>query len=273
MCEKKVEILDAGIDIYCPNPACPAQVKERLRWFCGRTQMDIEGLGDRLIDRLVEQKLVITFADLYRLTVESVASLGSEVLQNEKSVKRTTGEKVATKIVANIAASKQRPLERLIAGLGIHHVGTRVGHVLANSFGSLDALQKASTETLAATNEIGEVIAESVHDFFHSKTGTMTIADLQSVGVDPTVEIADPTELAALPLAGMSIVVTGTLPTMKRPEIEELITKLGGKPSGSVSKKTAFLVAGEEAGSKLAKAKELGIEVLNEEQFLKRAKV
>ena len=146
VCEKKVEILDAGIDIYCPNPACPAQVKERLRWFCGRTQMDIEGLGDRLIDRLVEKKLVNTFADLYRLTVEDVASLGSEVLQNEKSVKRTTGEKVATKIIANITASKQRPLERLIAGLGIHHVGTRVGHVLANSFGSLDALKKASTE-------------------------------------------------------------------------------------------------------------------------------
>ena len=117
------------------------------------------------------------------------------------------------------------------------------------------------------------MIAESVHDFFHSETGKKTIADLQSVGVDPTVEIPDPQKLAALPLAGMSIVVTGTLPTMKRPEIEELIMKLGGKPSGSVSKKTAFLVAGEEAGSKLAKAKELGIEILNEEQFLKRAKV
>ena len=272
MCGKKVEVLDAGIDIYCPNPACPAQVKERLRWFCQRTQMDIEGLGDRLIDQLVEQKLVATFADLYRLTVDNIASLGSEVLQNEKTVKRTTGEKVATRIVENINGSKQRPLERVIAGLGIHHVGTRGAHVLATAFGSLDALKKATVETLAATNDVGDVTAESVHDFFHSEAGQKAVDDLQAVGVNPTQKVVEPEDIAALPLAGMSIVVTGTLPTMSRPEIEELITKLGGKPSGSVSKRTRFLIAGEEAGSKLAKAKDLGIEILTEAEFLKRAK-
>ena len=185
ICAKKVELLDSGIDIFCPNPACPAQVKERLRWFCQRTQMDIEGLGDRLIDQLVERKLVNTFADLYRLTVADIASLGSEVLQNEKTVKRTTGEKVATKVVENIANSKQRPLERVIAGLGIHHVGTRGAHVLATAFGSLDALKSATVETLAATNDVGEVTAQSVHDFFHSDAGKKAVADLQSVGVNP----------------------------------------------------------------------------------------
>ncbi|MBV8780561.1 MAG: NAD-dependent DNA ligase LigA [Phycisphaerae bacterium] len=272
VCGKPVETLDAGIDIYCPNPACPAQVKERLRWFCHRTQMDIEGLGDRLIDQLVEGDLVHTFADLYRLKSNDIATLGSEILQNEKTVKRTTGEKVAAKIIANIQASKDRPLERLLAGLGIHHVGNRVAHVLATNFGSLDALADASTEKLAATHEIGDVIAQSVHDFCHSSAGKKAVAALQSVGVNPTEKVADAKELAALPLAGLSIVVTGTLPTMKRPEIEALIAKFGGKPSGSVSKKTAFLIAGEEAGSKLAKAKELGVEILTEQQFLDRIK-
>jgi DNA ligase (NAD+) len=269
-CHEKLEILDAGIDIYCPNPACPAQLKERLSWFCGRTQMDIEGIGDKLIDQLVDREMVKTFADLYRLKVEEIATLGSEVIQDEKTVKRTVGEKVATKVIDNIAASRARPLERLLGGLGIHHVGTRVAHVLAAAFGSLEALAAAKPEELAATHEIGEVIAQSVHDFFHNPAGKHTVAELKRVGLDPRTEVKKPEDLAGLPLAGKTVVVTGTLSKMTRPEIEELIVKLGGKASGSVSKKTSFLIAGENAGSKLDKAKELKIEVVTEAEFLSR---
>jgi DNA ligase (NAD+) len=271
-CGSKVEREADTPYIRCVNPACPAQVKERIRWFCGRTQMDIEGLGDKLVDQLVDQELVNTFADLYKLKIDDIASLGSEVEQNEKTVKRTVGEKVATKIVRNIEKSRQQGLDRLLAGLGIRHVGNRVAYILASNFGSFDALEAATQEQLAAVNEIGEVIADSVHDFFHNSAGIKAVEALKKVGIDPKMEVKKPEDTANLPLAGKSVVVTGTLPTLSRTEIEDLITKAGGKPSGSVSKKTAFVVAGEEAGSKLAKAKELGIEVLDEAEFLNRVK-
>ncbi|MGB7159123.1 MAG: NAD-dependent DNA ligase LigA [Tepidisphaeraceae bacterium] len=251
--------------IRCVNPGCPAQLKERLRWFCGRSQMDIEGLGDKLVDQLVDRGIVKTFADLYRLKAADIATLGSEVGQGEKIVKRTVGEKVAEKVVRNIEASRKQGLDRLLAGLGIRHVGNRVAFVLAQNFGGLDALGKATQDELSAVHEIGDVIADSVHDFFHNDAGAAAIKQLRAAGIDPKMDkIAAP---QALPLAGQTIVVTGTLPTLGRTEIEELIAKLGGKASGSVSKKTSFLVAGEEAGSKLAKAKELGIPVLTEAQF------
>lgn len=273
VCSQKIELLDEGIEIYCPNPACPAQVKERLRWYCHRGQMDIEGVGDKLVDQLVENGLVKSFADLYRLKVEDIATLGSEVEQEGKTVKRTVGEKVATKVIANIENSKQRGLDRLLAGLGIHHVGNRVAFVLASHFGSLDAIAAASKEELSAVHEIGDVIAESVHDFFHNEAGKRTLHDLKSVGVDPKMQTATASAGGAngkQPFAGMTIVVTGSLEKFKRQEIEELITKLGGRAAGSVSKKTTFVVAGADAGSKLDKAKELGVPVLTESQFEER---
>jgi DNA ligase (NAD+) len=266
-CGQPVEVLDAGIDILCPNAICPGRMKEGIRYFCGRSQMDIEGLGDVLVDQLVDGGYVRTFADLYKLEADTIANLGSEVEQGGKVVKRTVGEKIANKVIANIENSRKQGLDRLLAGLGIPHVGNRVAFLLAQNFGSLDGLSKASVEELSAVNEIGDVIAASVHDYFHDAAGRDIVQQLQAVGVNPTME--KPAVTGNLPLAGKTIVVTGTLPTMGRTEIEELIVKLGGKASGSVSKKTAFLVAGEEAGSKLAKAKELGIEVKTEEQFLK----
>jgi DNA ligase (NAD+) len=274
-CAKPVELLESGITLFCPNPACPAQVKERLLWFCKRTQMDIEGMGDVLVDQLVDRGLVKTFADLYRLKAEDISGISSEVEQDGKTVTRTVGEKVAAKVVANIDGSRQRGLERLLAGLGINHVGNRVAYELASHFGSLDALAAASQEELASVHEIGEVIAESVHDFFHNEAGKRTVAELQKVGLDPKMErpaAAAAGKAGKLPFEGMSIVVTGTLEKFKREEIEEMITKLGGRASGSVSKKTAFVVAGADAGSKLAKAKDLGVEVITEAQFVERAK-
>jgi DNA ligase (NAD+) len=276
-CAKPVELLESGITLFCPNPACPAQVKERLLWFCKRTQMDIEGLGDVLVDRLVDRGLVKTFADLYRLKPDDIASISSEVEQDGKTVTRTVGDKVASKVIENIQSSRDRGLDRVVAGLGINHVGNRVAFVLAGHFGSLDAIAAATKEQLSSVHEIGEVIAESVHDFFHNEAGRRTLKELKAVGLDPKMEAPAAAAAAAggsdgkLPFAGMSIVVTGTLQKFKREEIEELIQKLGGRPSGSVSKKTAFLVAGADAGSKLQKARGLGVEIISESEFVARS--
>lgn len=269
ICQQPVERLDKGIDIYCVNPECPAQLKERLRWFCGKGQMDIEGMGEAMIEQVVDGGLVQTFADLYALKVEQLAMLGSEVTQNEKTVKRTVGEKVAQKVIDNIQRSRQQGLDRLLGALNIRHVGNRVAHVLASHFGSLESLGAAAQEELSAVDEIGEVIADSVHDFFHNDAGRAVVEELKAAGIDP--QMAKPTVRAgALPLEGQTVVVTGTLPTLERAAIEAMIVQLGGKASGSVSKKTSFVVAGESAGTKLEKAKALGIPVLDEAGFLKK---
>lgn len=277
-CGEPVEVLDGGIEIFCPNDACPGRMKEQIRYFCGRSQMDIEGLGDVLVDQLCEPGLVRTFADLYRLTPEQIANLGSEVEQGGKVVKRTVGEKVANKVVANVANSRKQGLDRLVAALGIPHVGNRVAYILAQNFGSLEALAAASREDLANVHEIGEVIAASVHDFFNNPAGKRVVAQLKSVGIDPRMAVVSTPKggaavtgpTADLPLAGQSVVVTGTMEKLDRKEIEALILKLGGRASGSVSKKTSFVVAGDKAGSKLDKARELGIPVLSEQEFLSK---
>jgi DNA ligase (NAD+) len=228
--------------------------------------MDVEGLGDKLVDQLVDRGMVKTFADLYRLKADDIATLSSEVEQGAKVVKRTVGEKVATKVIDNIERSKSQGLDRLLAGLGIRHVGNRVAHVLASNFGSLGALGKATEQELSSVHEIGEVIADSVHDFFHNKAGIEALRQLRDVGIDPKMELAPVAR--EQPLAGRTVVVTGTLETFDRQTIEDLIVKLGGKASGSVSKKTSFVVAGENAGSKLDKAKALGVKVLSEAEFV-----
>jgi DNA ligase (NAD+) len=219
------------------------------------------------VDQLVEEKLVGEFADLYKLKADDIARLTSEVEQGGKIVTRTVGEKVAKKVVENIDRSRQQPLERLLAGLGIRHVGNRVAYVLASHFGSLDALAAASQDQLSEVHEIGPAIAASVHDFFASASGKKTVANLQAVGVDPRMEVVQPEAAANLPLAGKTVVVTGTLAKYDRKQIEELIVKNGGKAAGSVSKKTDFLVAGESAGSKLDKARQLNVKVISEEEF------
>jgi DNA ligase (NAD+) len=217
--------------------------------------MDIEHVGDKLADALVDRGLVKTFADLYRLKLDQLVNL------------ERLGEKSAQNVIDAIAKSRSAALERLVAGIGIRHVGNRVAYVLAEHFGSLDAMKDATKEQLSEVNEIGPVIAESVFDFFHNPAGKHVVAEFQAVGIDPKVAKRAATE--PRPLAGKTIVVTGTLPTLGRTEIEAMIVKLGGKASGSVSKKTSFLVAGESAGSKLDKAKELGVRVLSEAEFLK----
>jgi DNA ligase (NAD+) len=218
--------------------------------------MDIEDLGEKLIDQLVDRGLVKTFADLYRLKKEQLLEL------------ERMGEKSAANVIKAIESSRGRGLDKLLAGLGIRHVGNRVAWVLADHFRSFAGLEKASQEELSAVNEIGPVIADSVHDFFHNPAGLETVRQLKAVGLDP--RLPDKPPAAAQVLAGQTVVVTGTLARFDRQQIQDMIVQLGGKAAGSVSKKTSFVVAGESAGSKLDKARELGVPILSEAEFLRR---
>lgn len=247
---------EGGVYIRCPNMECPAQWKERLRYYAGRNAMDIEGLGDKLVDQLVGEGLVRTYGDLYRLTTEQLAGL------------ERMGEKSATALLAGIAASKKRGLVRLLNALSIRHVGTRTAAVVAGHFGSLEALTAASLEELSEVNEVGPAIAASLYDFLHGEAGARIIAELREAGLDMTAE-RTAAATGTGPLSGKTIVVTGTLSRYGREEIEELITRLGGKPASSVSKKTTLVVAGEKAGSKLEKAQQLGVPVMTEAEFEK----
>ncbi|REK17905.1 MAG: NAD-dependent DNA ligase LigA [Planctomycetota bacterium] len=244
---------EGGVYIRCPNLRCPAQVKERVRYFASRSAMDIEGLGDKLVDQLVETGAVGSFGDLYRLDLEALQNL------------ERMGKKSSENVLAGIEASKSRGLARLLNALSIRHVGARVASVLAGNFGSMDELQSASVESLAAINEIGPTIAESVHQFLHGEFGRETIADLKQLGLDMTAPRTAQKRSQAI--AGKTFVVTGTLEKYSREEIEELITQNGGRAASSVSKKTDYVVAGEKAGSKLEKAQKLGVAVISEKEF------
>jgi DNA ligase (NAD+) len=243
-----------GVYIRCPNPSCPAQVKERIRYFASRNAMDIEGLGDKLVDQLVSSGAVKGYGDLYRLDVETL--LGLERM----------GKKSADNLLAGLEASKARGLARLLNGLSIRHVGARVAAVLAEAFGSIEKLAAASEEELSETMEVGPVIAKSVYEYLTSEFGRATIADLKAVGIDMTAPQTAAHSREGV-LAGKTLVVTGTLARYKREEIQELIAQHGGRPASSVSKKTDYVIAGADAGSKLDKARQLKVPVLSEEDF------
>ncbi|MFH1268784.1 MAG: NAD-dependent DNA ligase LigA [Planctomycetota bacterium] len=252
-CGTKLVKDEGGVYIRCVNPECPAQVKERIQYYASRNAMDIEGLGDKLVDQLVGQGLVRGYGDLYRLKLEHLQSL------------ERMGRKSSENLLAGIEASKGRGLARLLNGLAIRHVGARVAVVLAENFGSVDALTEAGVDRLSETSEIGPIIAESVYDYLHSELGRQTIADLGSLGV--TMETATLPGEGSRALEGKTLVVTGTLQRFTRDEIHELIARHGGRAASSVSAKTDYVVAGEKAGSKLAKARELGVAVVTEEEF------
>jgi len=243
---------EGGVYIRCPNHQCPAQVRERIRYFATRNAMDIEGLGDKLVDQLVRQQVVTEYADLYRLTAEQLTQL------------ERMGKKSSENLVAAIVASKSRGLARLLNALSIRHVGVRVATLLANRFQTMDRLVAASEEELSQVPEIGAIIAHSVHGFLHSPFGQRTLRELGSVGV--SMESTSGAATSEI-LQGKTLVVTGKLTRYTREEIHELITQHGGHPASSISKNTDFLVAGENAGSKLAKAAQLGVRVLTEAEF------
>jgi DNA ligase (NAD+) len=245
---------EGGVYIRCLNPSCPGQLKERLRFYAHRNAMDIEGLGSVLIDQLVDTGLVHSIPDLYRLKQEQLVEL------------ERMGEKSAQNLLEGIAASKERGLARVLTGLGIRHVGTHVAELLAEEFGDVNELLGASEERLAQIDGVGPVLARSVRQFFQSTVGRKIIDELREQGVKLTEE-RKRRPAGGPDLAGKTFVVTGTLTRYGREEIEDLIKKLGGKASGSVSKKTDYVVAGEKAGSKLDKARQLGVPILTEEEF------
>jgi DNA ligase (NAD+) len=245
---------EEGVFIRCPDVDCPARRRERLKFFASRGAMDIEGLGDKLVEQLVATGLVRDYADLYALDAAQLESL------------ERMGKKSAADLVKQIAASKSRGLARVLNALGIRHVGPRVAALLGTRFPTIAALRGASVEELAEVPDIGPVIAASVHEWLASDFGRRTIDGLVAADVRLDVPAAERPP-ADGPLAGKTLVVTGTLVDFSRPEAEEAIRRAGGHAAGSVSKKTDFLVAGAEAGSKLERARTLGVRVIDEDEF------
>lgn len=245
-----------GVYIRCTSKSCPAQWRQRLRYFASRDCMDIEGLGEKLVNQLVDAQLVNSYADLYALRLDPLMSL------------ERMGKKSAENLLDGIQASKSRGLSRVLNAISIRHVGQRVAQVLARRFGTAARLLAAPQEELSQVDEIGPIIAKSVYDFCQSEDGRQIFEQLQNSGV-----LLETTEEDTVddqgPLAGKTVVVTGTLKGFSRDEIEKLIERMGGHASGSVSKKTDYVIAGESAGSKLAKAQQLGIPVLSEDEFRK----
>lgn len=254
----------------CENISCPARIRRGLEHFASRKAMRIEGIGESVIDQLITTGLVHDYADLYRLTVPQLAELSSTSKRADgKEITRVFGEKNAAKVVAEIQKSKSAGLARVLYAIGIRHVGEGGASALAKAFGSMDALLSASQDQLEVVPDVGPVVAAAVREFLNQPRNVELLEKLAAAGVDMTA----PMNAAAIEeqtLAGLTIVLTGTLPSLSREAATEMIVARGGKVSGSVSKKTAFVVAGDEAGSKLDKAQALGVEVLNEEQFLAR---
>jgi DNA ligase (NAD+) len=237
----------------CVNVNCPARLKNSVLHFASRNVMDITGMGDVLVDQIVDKGLVKSIADIYNLTVEQLAGL------------ERMGRKSAERVMAGIAKSKTLPLPRVINGLGIPFVGERTGQILADVFGSLEAIRAADEPTLQQAEEVGPKVSQSIRRFFDDVHNQELSRRLAAAGLTLTHQKID---RSGGPLAGLTFVITGTLPTLSRDEAKEKIEAAGGKVSGSVSKKTSYLVAGEEAGSKLDKAKELNIPILNEADLL-----
>jgi len=237
----------------CINTNCPARLKESVLHFAARGVMDIDGLGEALVDQLVDQKLIANVADLYRLTQEQLLEL------------ERMGKKSADKILANIEASRRQPLPRILNGLGIPFVGERTAQFLAEAFGDLDAIAAASEDELQKAGEVGPKVAHSIRGFFDEQRNRDLVDRLREEKLQ--FKYAAPKRSGGA-LSGLTFVITGTLPSMSREEAKERIEDAGGKVAGSVSRKTSFVLAGEDAGSKLAKARELGVKIIDEAAFV-----
>ena len=267
------------VDFRCVNASCPARLEEELRHFASRSVMNIEGLGEAMVAQLLghtlaeqteqpaasddpeaeaadvptREALVHSIADIYTLTKDQLLTL------------ERIGEKTADNLLTQIERSKSAPLNRVLLGLGIRHVGERTAQALAEHFGNLDEIVAADTDTLTAIHDIGPKVAVTIHDFFQNERNLALVQRLKDLGLTMPAEKRARTST----LEGLTFVLTGTLPTLTREAAKDKIESAGGKVSGSVSKKTNYLVAGEEAGSKLDKAQSLGVPVLDEAGLLK----
>lgn len=243
------------VNLYCPNEDhCPAQIQGRILHFASRNAMDIETLGDAIVEQLFKARLISDVGDLYSLKKEQLVVL------------ERFGEKSAQNLLNAIESSKSRPFERLLFGLGIRHVGLATARVLARKFASIDALACASLEDLEQTEDVGATIAKSIYDYFRKPSTLLLIEKFKLAGVNLKAEKTETIQSAYF--SGKSVVFTGTLETLTREQASEEVLKRGGKVSGSISKKTDYVVVGREAGSKLEKAQKLGVRILSEAEFL-----
>lgn len=257
VCDSELVRIEGEVALRCVNPQCPAQLKEALIHFVSRNAMNIEGIGERVVDQLYTAELVKDFSDLYGLTEEQLLEL------------ERMGEKSASNLVSAIAASKENSLEKLLFGFGIRHVGEKAATLLSREFGSLDVLMAAEQEQLLAIHEIGEKVTDAIETYFSNEDVLEVIQKLKDYGVNMQYKGRTQQEIPDEgPFVGKKVVLTGKLSILTRGEAKEKIEALGGEVSGSVSKKTDLVIAGEEAGSKLAKAEELGIEVWDEAKLI-----
>ena len=257
VCGSELVHLDEEVALRCINPKCPAQMKEGLNHFVSRNAMNIDGLGPRVLEQMYDKKLVADVADLYKLTEEELLTLDK------------IKEKSANNILTAIDNSKDNSVERLIFGLGIRHVGAKAAKILAEHFGDLETLSKSDYESIIALDTIGDIIADSVVTYFSNEEVHELMNELKQAGVNFEYKGLRSTQLQEVesPFKEKTVVLTGKLTRLTREEAKETIENLGGKVTGSVSKKTDIVVAGEDAGSKLTKAQELGIEVWTEDQM------
>ncbi len=250
-CNEKVVREEGESDIRCINPECPAQLLRNLIHYCSRDAMDIEGLGPSIIETFVNEGMIKTVTDIYRLDKEKIASLDG--------FQQTS----ANNIIESVENSKNNDLSKLIFALGIRHIGAKAAKLLSDEFKNIDNLMNASLEAISDIDGFGDIMAKSAFDFFQSESARELIADLKSFGVNTESK----TVINDNRFEGMTFVLTGTLPTYKRSEASKIIESFGGKTSSSVSKKTSYVLSGESSGSKLDKANQLGIPVIDENEF------
>jgi len=261
-CDAPVVREEGEVVARCTALGCPAQIKERLRHFASRGALDIAGLGEKTVEQLVDAKLVGSIADLFRLEASAIAGL------------ERMGEKSASKLVSALSEAKHAPLDRFLTGLGIRHVGEHVSHQLATAFPSLQALQGADAEALTAIRDVGPEVAASLARFFEAPDNQQMLLDLRALGVAPTPLALQPRKEEGggdpAAFADLSVVFTGSLLQLTRREAKEEVLSRGGRVSSSISPKTHLVVAGEDAGQKLDKARALGLEIIDEREFLRR---
>ncbi|MBQ6503854.1 MAG: NAD-dependent DNA ligase LigA [Flexilinea sp.] len=256
VCGHKTERLEGEVAVYCVNASCPAQLIRNVEHYASREAMDISGLGIKVVEQIINADLVHDVSDLYILSKEAL--LGLEGFADKK----------AENLLAAIEASKQQPLNRLVNALGIRGVGEAMAELLANNFGSIDGIADADKETLESIEGIGPNIAQAIIDWFDQDSNKLIVERLKRFGLDPRIEIKTKDAKADLPLYGLNIVVTGTMQNYSREGIKALIKEYGGKSADSVSKKTDYVVVGDNPGSKAEKAAKLGVPILSEQQLI-----
>ncbi|MFJ7186729.1 NAD-dependent DNA ligase LigA [Lysinibacillus xylanilyticus] len=259
VCDSELIRIEGEVALRCVNPACFAQIAESIKYFVSRNAMNIDGLGDKVVEQLLRADLIHDISDLYHLTVEQLVEL------------ERMGEKSATNLVNAIQASKENSMERLLIGLGIRHVGEKAAKIVSEEFGTMEAVMATTEEQLVAIHEIGDKMASSLVEYFSNEDARAVMGRLAEVGVNMTykgkkLEVA----VGDNPFAGKTIVLTGKLEQLTRNEAKAKIEELGGIVTGSVSKKTDLVIAGADAGSKLTKAEQLGIEVWNEDSLIEQ---